>query len=84
MSLDLNQLETRLCIEPAADFPLRLRFSDGSRGLFDVRALLQRSGPLLEALRDPSAYFDRAFIDAGALRWPNGSSLSPVPCPAPR
>ena len=32
---------------------------------------------LLEALRDP-AYFGRAFIDAGALCWPNGLGLSPA------
>ena len=64
-------------IEPASDFQLRLRFSDGRRGVFEGRTLLQRAGPLLEALRDP-AYFGRAFIDAGALCWPNGLGLSPA------
>ena len=64
-------------VKPASDFQLRLDFSDGCRGVFDGRALLQRTGPLLEALRDP-AYFDRAFIDAGGLCWPNGLSLSPA------
>ena len=64
-------------IEPASDFQLRLRFSDGRRGVFEGRTLLQRAGPLLEALRDP-AYFGRAFIDAGALCWPNGLELSAV------
>jgi hypothetical protein len=57
-------------VEPASDFQLRLRFSDGRRGVFEGRTLLQRAGPLLEALRDPT-YFGRAFIDAGALCWPN-------------
>ena len=64
-------------IEPASDFQLRLRFSDGRRGVFEGRTLLQRASPLLEALRDP-AYFGRAFIDAGALCWPNGLGLSPA------
>jgi hypothetical protein len=65
-----------LQVEALADFQLRLIFSDGSQGLFDGQVLLQRSGPLLDPLRDP-AYFRRAFIDAGALCWPNGLELSP-------
>ena len=32
-------------IEPASDFQLRLRFSDGRRGVFEGRTLLQRAGP---------------------------------------
>ena len=64
-------------VEPASDFQLRLRFSDGRRGVFEGRMLLQRSGPLLDPLREP-ACFRRAFIDAGALCWPNGLELSPA------
>ena len=56
-------------IQVLNDFQLRLEFSDGSNGWFDGRALLQRTGPLLEALRDPD-YFARAFIDAGAYAGP--------------
>lgn len=59
------------------DFQVDLRFSDGLLGRFDGRVLLQRSGPLLEPLRD-EAYFRRLFIDAGALAWPNGLELSPA------
>ena len=59
------------------EFQLALRFSDGKDGMFDGRALLKRDGPLLEPLRD-EAYFKRAFIDAGALSWPNGLELSPA------
>lgn len=66
-----------LQVEAVGDFQLRLTFSDGSQGMFDGKGLLQRSGPLLDALRDP-AYFRRAFIDAGALCWPNGLELSPT------
>lgn len=58
------------------DFQVALSFSDGKEGVFDGRALLQRSGPLLEPLRDES-YFKRVFLDAGALCWPNGLELSP-------
>ena len=57
------------------DFQVRLEFSDGVYGDFDGLALLKRSGPLLEPLRDET-YFQRCFIDAGALCWPNGLELS--------
>ena len=55
---------------------LVLTFSDHTHGIFDgARYLSTRQGPLLEALRD-RAYFDRCFVDAGALCWPNGLELS--------
>ncbi|MDD2711610.1 MAG: DUF2442 domain-containing protein [Simplicispira sp.] len=59
------------------NFQVRLEFSDTACGDFDGRALLQRSGSLLEPLRD-EAYFERCFVDAGALCWPNGLELSAV------
>lgn len=55
---------------------IELRFSDGLGGIWDATTLLQRTGPLLDPLRDP-VYFARFFIDAGALCWPNGLELSP-------
>ena len=59
------------------DFQVSLTFSDGAEGLLNGRALLQRAGPLIEALRDES-FFRRVFIDAGAVCWPNGLELSPT------
>ncbi|MDD2720713.1 MAG: DUF2442 domain-containing protein [Gallionella sp.] len=59
------------------DFQIALTFSTGQEGVFNGRALLQRSGPLLEPLRSES-YYSRVFIDAGALCWPNGLELSPA------
>lgn len=59
------------------DFKVALNFSDGMEGVFDGRVLLERSGSLLEPLRSES-YFQRLFIDAGALCWPNGLELSPA------
>lgn len=59
-------------------FRLELDFSDHTQGVFDAgNYLATNSGPLLDALRDP-AYFQRFFIDAGALCWPNGLELSPA------
>ena len=66
-----------LTARSVGDFQVRLEFSDGTWGDFDGRALLQRTGSLLEPLRD-AAYFQRCFIDAGALCWPNGLELSAV------
>jgi len=60
-----------------ANFTIKLTFSDGREGIFDGVEFLKRKGPLLDALRTES-YFNRAFIDAGALCWPNGLELSPA------
>lgn len=59
------------------DFQVAIIFSDGKEGTFDGHAMLQRSGSLLEPLRDEN-YFRRFFIDVGALCWPNGLELSPI------
>lgn len=59
-------------------FKLDLDFSDHTHGVFDANQYLaNRSGPLLDKLRD-STYFNRFFIDAGALCWPNGLEISPA------
>ena len=58
-------------------FTIRLTFSDGAEGIFDGCELLKKRGPLLDALRD-EAFFRHAFIDTGALCWPNGLELSPA------
>ena len=61
---------------PQADLMLELEFSGGEVGHFDGLAYLaSRSGALLEPLRE-KLYFQRAFVDAGALCWPNGLELS--------
>ena len=61
-----------------APFMLEIDFSDHTHGAFDANAYLaNRAGPLLEKLRD-AAYFQRFFIDAGALCWPNGLEISPA------
>ncbi len=60
------------------DFQIFLEFSDGEKGLFDLKEYLTtRSGPLLEPLQEED-YVRRCFIEAGALCWPNGLALSPA------
>lgn len=58
---------------PAA---LELTFSDGSHARWSAADLIERATPLTRPLADP-AYFARAFIEAGALAWPNGLELAP-------
>ncbi|MET1113220.1 MAG: DUF2442 domain-containing protein [Allosphingosinicella sp.] len=62
-------------LEPAGTAELALRFSDGSHGLWSAAALIARNTELTRPLAD-AAYFRRAFIEGGALAWPNGLELS--------
>lgn len=63
-------------MEPAGKQALRLHFSDGSSGEWSAAALIARDTELTRPLADPD-FFARAFIEAGALAWPNGLELSP-------
>lgn len=57
-------------------FQLKLRFSDGTEGIFDGSAILGEDGPMVEPLRDP-AFFSRVFLELGAPTWPNGYDIAP-------
>ncbi len=61
--------------ESRRDGTIGLTFSDGSFGDWSSAALLKHDTELTRPLADP-AYFARAFIEAGALAWPNGLELS--------
>ncbi len=59
------------------EWRLAVTFNDGSGGIVDVSALVH--GPdagVFEALRDP-AFFATAYLDCGAVAWPNGADLAP-------
>lgn len=58
------------------NFQIQLEFADHQAGMFDGHALLSKSGSLLDALRD-EVYFQRFFVECGALCWPNGLELAP-------
>jgi hypothetical protein len=62
-------------IRPAGASALDLGFSDGAAGRWAAEPLIARDTDLTRPLADP-AYFRRAFIEAGALCWPNGLELS--------
>lgn len=62
-------------LKPAGDCALELRFSDGSHGAWSAGRLIARDTELTRPLAD-AAYFRRAFIEGGALAWPNGLGFS--------
>ncbi len=64
-------------VKPLGGFRLRLRFSIGQEGVRDFTELVGRQGRMLEPLRDET-YFQRVFIEAGVLTWPNGFDLDPI------
>ena len=57
------------------DDTLELTFSDGAEALWSAASLIARDTVMTRPLSDP-AYFARAFIEGGALAWPNGFELS--------
>lgn len=63
-------------IRPQSDAKLELVFGDGSHGVWSAADLIARDTVLTRALADAN-YFARAFIEAGALAWPNGLELAP-------
>lgn len=62
-------------LRPAGGATLDLTFSDGSSARWSAAELIARDTVMTRPLADP-AFFARAFIEAGALAWPNGFELS--------
>lgn len=62
--------------EPLDGYRLRLHFSDGAVGEYDLSPLIAQGGAMVEPLKDP-AYFRRVFIELGAPTWPNAFDLAP-------
>lgn len=60
-----------ISVRAIGGYKLEIEFSDGTRGVRDFTEMHQKSGPMVEPLKDP-AYFARVFIDDGVITWPNG------------
>ena len=58
-------------------YRLHIEFSDGTAGERDFAPKVVRSGEMLIPLKDPS-FFARAFVELGAITWPNGYDLDPI------
>jgi len=63
-------------LERLGGFRLRVRFSDGSEGVHDFKAMVAEPGSMLEPLREET-YFSRVFLEFGAPTWPNGFDIAP-------
>ncbi len=57
-------------------YRLKLWFTDGRAGEWDFSELAGERGPMAEPFKD-AAYFDRVFLEMGALTWPNGFDWCP-------
>jgi hypothetical protein len=64
-------------LELAGGHSLRLYFSDGRSGVWDAMALISSKPTVLTTPLFDETEFARAFIEAGALAWPNGLELAP-------
>lgn len=56
---------------------LEIEFSDGTIGVRDFADVFKKTGSMSEPLKDAS-YFQRVFIEDGALTWPNGYDWDPI------
>ena len=56
---------------------LEIEFSDGTLGVRDFTDIFHKTGPMAEPLKDEN-YFQRVFIEDGALTWPNGYDWDPI------
>lgn len=64
-------------IRIVGDSELELSFSDGSHATWSADELIARDTELTRPLANPT-YFRRAFLEGGALAWPNGLEFSPM------
>lgn len=65
-----------LRFERLGPYRLKLWFSDGRAGEWDFSELAHRRTPMTEPFED-AGFFDRVFLDMGALTWPNGYDWCP-------
>lgn len=57
------------------DRTIRLEFSDGTTGDYDLQPLIARGTEMVKPLEE-TELFQRFFLELGALCWPNGFELS--------
>ena len=60
--------------EYRGEYKIHLVFNDGTEGVVDFADWLD--GPVFEPVRDPD-FFQRFFIEAGTIVWPNGADIAP-------
>ena len=70
--MDLLPLVTEA--EYRGEFKIHLAFNDGTKAVVDFADWLE--GPIFEPLKD-LRFFQRFFVEAGAIVWPNGADIAP-------
>lgn len=53
------------------DYVIDCEMANGKTYRYDMHFLLERSGEVIEPLKDPKE-FKEVFIESGSLEWPNG------------
>ncbi len=61
-------------VEPLEDYKLRVKLSNGRKGIFDVSKFVG-SGVFRE-LKDPK-YFRSVYVNYGTVVWPNEQDIDP-------
>ncbi len=56
------------------DYRIKVRLSNGNKGIFDVKPYLDKG--IFKELKDYD-YFRRARIEFGTITWPNEQDFSP-------
>lgn len=69
-----NFLPSVIHAEYRGGYRIHLIFNDNTEKTVDFRDWLD--GPVFEPLKDPD-YFQRFFIEAGTVVWPNGADIAP-------
>ena len=70
----MNPLPSVVRAEYRGGHRVHVVFGDGVESTIDFSAWL--TGPIFQPLLDPD-YFQRFFIEAGTLNWPNGADIAP-------
>jgi hypothetical protein len=63
-----------ISVEPLENYKLRLKLSDGRKGIFDVSPYLEME--VFQELKNMQ-YFRRAFVNYGTVVWPNEQDIAP-------
>ena len=61
-------------VEPLEDYKLRVKLSDGRRGIFDVSEFVGMG--VFQELKDRE-YFRSVFINHGTVAWPHEQDIAP-------
>ena len=71
---DTGKEVVNVTCEPLENYKLRIRLSDGRKGIFDVSPYLDKG--VFRELKNPE-YFSRVYIDYGTVVWPHEQDIAP-------